>query len=377
MTEGTGEVPLIIDNGSGVCKAGKSGEDNPRSVFPSIIGRPRVKNVIVGLESKDVYIGEEAMQKRGILKITYPIEHGVIKNFEDMRHIWHHVFYNELRVKPNEHPVLLTEAPLNPDQNRKEMFQCMFEEFKVPKLYVGIQAVLALYASGRTTGLILDSGDGVTHTVPIYEGYCISHAIDKLLLAGRDISLYLGKILTEIHYNAETTAENEIVRDIKEKLAYVAIDYNEEMKKGDEVAKSYQLPDGKIITIKNQRFRCAEYLFKPNMNGKDYDGIHILANNSIEKCDSDLRTAMRENIILSGGSTMFPGLPERLQSELKALAPSTVDVKVYASKERKYMVWLGGAVVTAFSTFSDKWITKQEYDECGSDKLKVIQKLNS
>ncbi|CAD8167903.1 unnamed protein product [Paramecium pentaurelia] len=360
---------VVIDNGQAYCKAGIAGDDTPKCCFPAIVGRSKDQGNLKGMDKEIAYVGDEAWAKQDVLELNYPIDKGIVNNQDDMEKVWHHAFFNELRVIPEDHPVLLTEAPMNPKENREKLIQILFEKFNVPSSYIAIQAVLSLYASGRLTGIVLDSGEGVTHTVPIAEGYFLQDSVLRIDCSGRDCTKYLIKILEEQGVQFKSPFEMETVKDIKEKFCYVALDYEEEMKKYKESTannRPCKLPDGNVIVIQNQRFRCPELLFKPSFIGLEISGIHELTFQSIMKCDYYVREDLFRNIIMSGGTTMLTGIPERLNKELTLLAPKQMKVKVVAPYERKLSVWIGGSILSSLSGFQDKWIKKSEYDESGS-----------
>ena len=372
MVEGGDEnTVVVLDNGSGMMKAGFAGEEAPQCVFPAIVGRPKNQSAMMGTNQKQEYIGDDAAQKRGILNLAYPIAAGIVESWEDMEKVWHHTFYNELRVSPNEiKGVLLTEAPRQPKANREKMVQIMFETFEVQNIYVAIQAVMSLYSAGRTTGLVTDSGDGVTHTVPVFEGFSLPHAVERMEIAGRVLTGYLQKLLLEAGHNFTSAAELEIVREIKEELCYVAQDYTaekEQCTKNAEQDKQYTLPDKAVITVPGSvRIGAPELIYQPNLNGMSCKSIDALAWASVSASDIDVRRELCKNIIMSGGSTMYEGMADRLKQELVARAPSGAEIRVVAAADRKYAVWKGGSTLASLSTFASSWVTKEDYEEHGA-----------
>ncbi|XP_078499780.1 alpha-centractin [Lissotriton helveticus] len=358
--------PVVIDNGSGVIKAGFAGDQIPKYCFPNYVGRPKHIRVMAGALEGDLFIGPKAEEHRGLLSIRYPMEHGIVKDWNDMERIWQYVYSkDQLQTFSEEHPVLLTEAPLNPRKNRERAAEVFFETFNVPALFISMQAVLSLYATGRTTGVVLDSGDGVTHAVPIYEGFAMPHSIMRIDIAGRDVSRFLRLYLRKEGYDFHTTSEFEIVKMIKERACYLSINPQKDETLETEKAQ-YYLPDGSTIEIGPARFRAPELLFRPDMIGEECEGIHEVLVFAIQKSDMDLRRTLFSNIVLSGGSTLFKGFGDRLLSEVKKLAPKDVKIRISAPQERLYSTWIGGSILASLDTFKKMWVSKKEYEEDGA-----------
>jgi len=363
-------------------KCGFAGSNFPHAIFPSLVGRPilRAEEKVEGVEIKDIMVGEVASKLRSMLQLSYPMENGIVRNWEDMEHLWNHTFYEVLKVKPAETKILLTEPPMNPIKNREKMAEYMFEKYGFNALYVAIQAVLTLYAQGLLTGVVVDSGDGVTHIVPVYEGFALPHLTRRLDVAGRDVTRYLIKLLLLRGYAFNRTADFETVRQIKEKLCYVGYDLLLETKLAQEttvLVENYTLPDGRVIKVGSERFEAAEALFQPQLVDVEAVGVAEQLYNTIQAADIDIRSEFYKHIVLSGGSTMYPGLPSRLEKEIKQLYLTRTlngdtsrlekfKVRIEDPPRRKHMVFLGGAVLAdIMKDKEDFWVTKKEYQEMG------------
>jgi centractin len=351
-------VPLVIDNGSGTIRAGFAGTDLPAAYFPSYVGRPKHTRVLAGALEGETFIGPRAQEFRGLLKIHYPLEHGIVTDWDDMERIWTYVYEQELKTLSEDHPVLLTEPPLNPRTNRDTAAQILFDQFNVPAVYMSIQAVLSLYASGRTTGIVLDAGDGVSHAVPVYEGFAIPSSIRRMDVAGRDVTENMQLLLRKSGHVFHTSAEKEIVRVMKEKISYVSLEPKKEEKeyasgvwKQEKKDIEYILPDGNKVRIGPERFRAPEIMFDPELIGLEYPGIHQMVVDAINRTDMDLRKNLFGNIVLSGGSTLTKGFGDRLLHEVQRLAVKDMRIKIFAPPERKYSTWIGGSILAGLSTF--------------------------
>lgn len=261
---------------------------------------------------------------------------------------------------------MLSEIPLNPKANREATTQIMFETFKVPAMFLVNQGVLSLYGNGLTSGTVLHCGNSVTSSVPIFEGYAIPQGICNMNLAGLDLTNYLLTLMNKRGYPLPSS-QTRMVRKMKEKLCYVAQEFDQERKKDSStLEKSYQLPDGTTFFVGTERFQCPEVLFQPSLLERNDVGIHEMVRTSIEKCDEERQAATTANIILSGGTAELPGFTERLQKEIALVTPTQhKKLKITASQECVYCVWIGGSILTSLSSFCKMWITKKEYDEHG------------
>ena len=373
----TFQKPIIIDLGSGQVKAGFGGQEFPKKIFNNYIGEEKYKNIFKQTKKdhsikKDIFIGSQCDKNLSILKLRYPIKHGHFQNSEDIYPLFNYIF-SLLKLSSEEikdHPILITEPLHNPTYNRENISHILFEKFSINKIFFASQPVLSLFSTSNTTGTILESGEGVTQSCIIYEGFAIPNSFEKCDYGGEDVTNYLDDILKNMGYFFDTSSEKQIVKEIKEKYCWACpSNISESIMKNNEFEKeNHFLPDGNVIKLGVERIYPAEILYKPEMIGLEYPGFHEMIYNSINNADIELRKKLYENILLSGGNTAIKGTSNKVFSELKQLVNPNMKIKMHAPKNPHLLCWIGGNVISELEIFKKMWITKQEWEEKG-DKI--------
>ena len=364
------ERTIVIDNGSGYIKYGLDGENEPK-VFPNITGLPKYGSYLF-TSKEEIFIGDDAYEKKSVLNLSHTIKRGFVKDWNLMEKIWDYIFkkkFGKEPIYPNDYNILITQPLKNLKENKKKIAEIMFETFNFKGLFLAYPTVLSLYAAGKFTGMSLDLGYGTSQFSPIFDGYIIQDNVERVNIGGKDITKYLGKLLNK---NLKEKIPKYMVNNIKEKSCYIALDYEYELKSVEPF--DYELPDGTHIIIDEKRIKCPEsFIFNPKLKWLEEKGIPEICNDLIKKCDSSLRKDLYNCIVLSGGNSMFKGLPERLTKEIKILAPKSMEeeVKVIASPERKNWACMGGKILSSISSFKDALVTRDNYEENG---FSIIEK---
>ena len=363
-----GKKNIVIDNGSDSCKVGFSGDEGPLSIVPSYVGYPNYNPPLLS-DKNNPYLGEDAQNNLGILSLSYPINHGMVTNWDDMEKIYNYIFTNKLKLDPVEHKVIFTEPLINPKKNREKLVEIMFDTFNVPGMSLILQVLSDLYAGGKFSGFVVDSGEGLTQFAYIGDGYVLSESSMKINLSGGEATNYMFKLLQELGLNL-TINEKGIAKEIKEKACYVALNFEKEMKSVEKL--DYELPDGNKVVIEDQRIRCPEAFFTPSNIGIKGIGLPKICYDLIQKCNIYIKKDVYNCICLFGGNSLFKGFPERFTKEMQSLVPGPMKdkVNVIASPERKNSAWIGGSIISSVSGFESNFITKTEYEENGPSAIK-------
>lgn len=366
-------VGVVVDLGSGFTKAGLQTDDSPTCIIPSIVGHPRPRYASY-YDGEPRFVGHEAVEQRSRLSFINPVDHGHIDDWFEVEELLNFVFHRKLAVEPSNHPLLLTEPPLCSAKHREAMAELCLETYQVPELNMSVQGIMSLFATGRTTGLVVEIGDGVTQIVPVYEGYADKTAIRRSDFGGQEVSMTLQRMLCE-NYPMTTRDDFEHVRMIKESMCYCTLNKNEEAEREDIYA-TYELPDGMTlrdntttqIQLGPERFKAVEVLFDPMSIGRDNLPITDLIWQAIHASAMQIRKALLGSLVLSGGTTLCQGLPERVEKEIRQAAPPQAwgQVRVIAEPGRLFGVWMGARVFCSMRSMqTNVWISRQDWEEVG------------
>ncbi|KAG7349507.1 actin [Nitzschia inconspicua] len=373
--------PVVIDNGTSTLKAGFAGSSKPKVVIGTKVGRAKHMRIMPGgaLETEQsltgpssMFVGKKLDEHRGSFILEYPMDKGHVVDggWDAMESLWEHLYSKpNINVKAEDHPVLLTEAPLNPRQNRDKVAEIFFESFRAPALFFAPPAVLSLYASGRTTGVVLDVGEGVTHAVPVYEGFALPYSVTRSDVAGRDVTRQMQLLLRRSGLTFTTTAEADLVKTMKEETCFLTRTPAADDSTEKDSKTQYTLPDGQSVTLSTERYQAPNILFDPSLIGSEEAGVADILVDSIMKSDIDLRSTLFSQVVLAGGSTLFPGFGDRMLYEVRSRSPSHTKIRISAPPERVNSTFVGGSILASLATFKSMWTSKQDYEEHGSNIL--------
>ena len=388
------KLPIIIDIGSGIIKAGISGQESPKTIFPNYIGEPKYSKVLRSFsksnqEMKEQYIGKDCSKYLGILKLRYPVKNGIFENEQDILTVFKYIYQNlEINNEEiREHPILITEPLLNPYSNREKIASALFENLSAPAIFFASQPILSLFSTSNTSGVILESGEGVTQSCVVYEGYSIPNSYIRNNYGGRDVTDYFQTLLKKQGYSFSTTSEFEIVRKIKEEICFTIVGSSSNNplsnisnleignKNKSESSNTYNLPDGNAIKIGEEKSLAPEILFNPSIIGSEHSSFQEMIVTSINKVDIDLRKNLCNNILISGGNTLFKGIQEKFHTEIKYLSPENMKVRIHSPGNRLLSCWTGGNVISTLEIFKKMWVTKDDWGEKGNKSIIHIKTI--
>jgi actin-related protein len=353
---------IVIDNGSCYTKSGFNGENAPRSVIPTVIGRFKNPSLLLTEDKEKLYFGKEATHNLATLNLNYPVENGIIKNWDYIEKLWNYLFYNELKVTPEAHNLFLTENIYNSNSDREKIAQIMFEKFNIFNIHIEPQPTMTLFSTSKTTGLIFESGDSCTQIVPIFEGYIIPQGVTSTPLAGRTLTdVFLSKIKDKLQ-KFKFSNYIEYAKKLKERYSFVKLE-GAPLSNSTEI----ELPDGNKIALRDEQLNLPEIFFDPSSISLEFSGYPELVVEAIKKTDLNLRREFYANILLGGGNTDIKNFPERLKKEISSKIPSNIAsyLRINSQLERKYSAWIGASVVCSIGTFQQMWISKNDYEEVG------------
>lgn len=337
---------------------------------------------------------------RSNMEIQSYMKDGMIDNWDLFEKVLDYAYKRVIMSESELHPVLFSEASWNTRHNREKLTELMFEKYNVPAFFLVKNAVLAAFANGRATALVVDSGAKHTSVVPVHEGYVLTQAVVKSPLGGDYLSMqcrqHLEKLGIELtmgysisgkdalkerdqpRYTKRTLPENltssweqymlrQQLQDYQAAVVQVLESPYDERIASQIPAVHYEFPTGYHQDFGSERFKLAENLFDHTMLGAGQ-----LASTSVSNCDADVRLALYGSVVVTGGNTLLPGFPERLNRDLQHRAPSNTRIKMIVANgtvERRFGAWIGGSILASIGTFQQMWISAQEYEEGGKSQV--------